>query len=490
MANQRHVGDGRVRFGDFEMDLDSFELWRDGVFIPLAPKPGQALALLVRGGGRLVRRQDLYEALWSSTGVELEQGLNAVVRQVRLVLEDDANAPRYVQTVPRRGYRLIPKVEPVEPVAAGRRSRLSRGGIIAAVGVLLITGWVGTRRRPAATVASAGAASTSAGFALSDSLRTLALSARHLVQRETPEDARRALPMLERVLAIHPTHPQTLVDHATGLLRVGRSAEAREQVATTLAVAPEYGPAWELEGTILIREWRLAAAREAFERAVRYNPEVARHHHSLAYALALEGRHDEARFAIREAERIDPVSPAVRGDAGLFAYWAGRHEDALRQCRFAQHLVEPPFELFPVRCLIESHAALAAFDSARASADAILSAAGLDEGARRSVHTSGHGLAGYRRWSAMPENVGWAYGTSTAFTRALAAVQTGDYEASLEALQRAFEGREPRLLQMLVAPQFDPVRPDPRFEAIRAALLDSVGPGAPSLQPPTNSSPQ
>jgi DNA-binding winged helix-turn-helix (wHTH) protein/TolB-like protein len=105
------VGD-RFRFGEFEFDADSQELRRaDGADVQrLAPQPAQLLHLLAVRGGGIVTRDEIRQRLWPETHVDFDASLHFCVRQVRAALGDSASEPRYIQNVPRRGYRLVPAV--------------------------------------------------------------------------------------------------------------------------------------------------------------------------------------------------------------------------------------------------------------------------------------------------------------------------------------------------------------------------------------------
>src|SRR5918994_111798 len=102
---------GRCRFGLFEFDFRTGELRREGQIIKLSPQPSRVLALLLARPGELVLREDLRKALWGEdTFVDFERGLNFCILQVRAALGDSAENPRFVQTVPRKGYRFIAPV--------------------------------------------------------------------------------------------------------------------------------------------------------------------------------------------------------------------------------------------------------------------------------------------------------------------------------------------------------------------------------------------
>jgi DNA-binding winged helix-turn-helix (wHTH) protein len=96
----------RWHFADFELDLDSGQLRRDGRTVPLQDKPFQLLACLVERAPHAVTRDDIRERLWGpDTFVEFDDSLNQAVRKVREALGDSAEAPQFVRTLPKRGYR-------------------------------------------------------------------------------------------------------------------------------------------------------------------------------------------------------------------------------------------------------------------------------------------------------------------------------------------------------------------------------------------------
>lgn len=106
----------RCRFGLFEFDQDLPELSRQGRVISLRPQALKLLGVLLAQAGELVSRDDLQRALWSDdTFVDFDQGLNHAVRELRAALGDTAESPRFVQTLPRRGYRFIAPVERMAP---------------------------------------------------------------------------------------------------------------------------------------------------------------------------------------------------------------------------------------------------------------------------------------------------------------------------------------------------------------------------------------
>ena len=102
---------GRCRFGLFEFDFRTSELRREGEIVKLSPQPARVLALLLEKPGEIVLRDELRTHLWGDeTFVDFERGLNFCILQVRTALGDSSENPRFVQTVPRKGYRFIAPV--------------------------------------------------------------------------------------------------------------------------------------------------------------------------------------------------------------------------------------------------------------------------------------------------------------------------------------------------------------------------------------------
>src|SRR5215469_2995642 len=101
-----------VRFGSFELDLRSGELRRHGIKIRLSDQPLQVLQLLLENPGQIVTREEIQHKLWSTdTFVDFEHSLNAAVKRLREALSDTADHPRFIETLPRHGYRFIARVD-------------------------------------------------------------------------------------------------------------------------------------------------------------------------------------------------------------------------------------------------------------------------------------------------------------------------------------------------------------------------------------------
>ena len=112
MAREEAKIQARVRFGSFELDLDAGELRNGATRLRVPAQSIRILATLLERPGDLVTRDQLHQQLWpSDTFVDFEHGLNAAVRRLRAALNDSAESPRFIETLPRRGYRFIGIVE-------------------------------------------------------------------------------------------------------------------------------------------------------------------------------------------------------------------------------------------------------------------------------------------------------------------------------------------------------------------------------------------
>src|ERR1700687_109991 len=106
-----------VRFAAFEFDLGTGELRKHGLRIKLNGQPVDVLTMLIEHAGEVVTREELQKRLWAAdTYVDFEHSLNAAIKRLRAALGDSADAPRFVETLARQGYRFIARVvtQPVE----------------------------------------------------------------------------------------------------------------------------------------------------------------------------------------------------------------------------------------------------------------------------------------------------------------------------------------------------------------------------------------
>lgn len=146
--------DRLFRFGDFTFNPESGELTDSGRATRLQPQVAALLTTLAERAGTVVTRTDLQARLWPDTTVEFDDGLNFCIRQLRVALGDDAAAPRFIETLPKRGYRFLPPVtaesgvnratgpapaQPQAPTPGGVRRR-SWSTVVAPITLLILAG--------------------------------------------------------------------------------------------------------------------------------------------------------------------------------------------------------------------------------------------------------------------------------------------------------------------------------------------------------------
>ncbi|MCI0488482.1 MAG: winged helix-turn-helix domain-containing protein, partial [Blastocatellia bacterium] len=90
--------------------MESGELIEAGQIVKLQAQPSKVLVFLVRRAGKLVTRAEIQQHVWGDNFVDFDQGLNFCIRQIRLALGDQAEAPQFIETIPRQGYRFIASV--------------------------------------------------------------------------------------------------------------------------------------------------------------------------------------------------------------------------------------------------------------------------------------------------------------------------------------------------------------------------------------------
>jgi DNA-binding winged helix-turn-helix (wHTH) protein len=102
----------KVRFGPFELDPQSDELFKLGQKLNLHGQPIEVLCILLQRPGQLVTREEICKRLWTQdTFVDFEHSLNTAIKKLRQTLDDDPDAPRYIETLPKKGYRFVAAVE-------------------------------------------------------------------------------------------------------------------------------------------------------------------------------------------------------------------------------------------------------------------------------------------------------------------------------------------------------------------------------------------
>lgn len=389
---------GKVRFADFEVDFRTGELRRRGILIPIQGKPLSVLAILVGRPGELVSREDLYKALWlGQTFVDYDKNLGVAVAKLREVLEDSSRQPRFIETIPRRGYRFVgtlqpdrdaapdregpqqaiaqpptrsdtptvsarvsqdaPSLEFTRDAAAGfdgvntRRRWLPRSmwaGAIAAAVVIFASLYFRSRAQGGNIVSPATALPQVNPEAQQDYLKAKEFSERWIV-----DDVKAALIFDDRAIAVEPTYAPAFSLRASLLERLGEMGvidseqachRARADALHAIDLDPHLASGYvSLADIQMNHDWDLAGAEATLAKARRIAPNNVSTLNALAALSRARGRLDESIALQRQAIAHEPLEGALYGSLAVRLFAAGKLDEALAAHRRALEL-DPQLE--------------------------------------------------------------------------------------------------------------------------------------------------
>ena len=466
-----------ARFGVFELDTDAGELRRQGRLVRLTGQPLKALELLVSRPGQIVTRDELRRHIWNdSRFVDFDRSLNFCIAVVRDALGDSARSPRFVETLPRRGYRFIgdvsrtqdnrrTEVEKTEEWKRAARSvfRLPSSVVrylplAAAIPLLIVQA---PSPNPAHTRTTAAP-------------EALAAFEQGVAERHDGKDGwrrsiyrfREATRLDPRFAEAHYALADTYLDLADSRTLPPEAALTQARDAAERAVALEdMAETRTILGSVrLLEDWDWAGARREFARSIALDPS---HDGSLvAYArfLSAAGEHTRAIEIVDRAEALSPSCDLVYWESALIRYRAHRGAEALAKARLSADLGPPggvDADLWRIRIqwltllihVDQREWALAAGDASTIGATRVDDA----DGVRAFV------LAAAKRAGGITDSSRRPVWTATLYAIA------GDDEAALTWLERAAGERDPDILFGLRNPAFDGLRPDERFHRIATA---------------------
>lgn len=453
--------------------------------VQVEPRVMDVLVLLAGRAGAVVSKEELVREVWEGRFVS-DDVVWRSIRELRRALGDAT----WIQTIPKRGYRLqVP--EPPEqrepslpPLPEGRPHLVPRRFLVGALllGFALIAVLVVSAATKHQEPEPAGPAAVRLAAATPDA-HDAVLRGRHFLSRGMPDDLRRSAGAFREALALDPGSAAAwagLADALHLLVLFGAVPPlegippAEEAARRALALNDMLAETHATLGTIRFRHhWDWTGAEAEMRRAVELDPGSAAAHHDLAWFLLAAGRFDEAVAEIRAAQALEPLSVRANADVGWVYYRARRPAEAIRQMERTLDM-EPRF--LPARHCLERalvhsgrleealrHAREAARQEGMPPAELAALPADPPAALRRIAKWRLEHL--YRRAS-----------TSYVSPYALAALHAdlGDRDEALAALERAREERDPMLVSVNVDPAFDAVRTDPRFREIVASV---GGPG-------------
>lgn len=483
--------DRRVfRFGKFEVDCLSCELRKNGIRLKLDEQPFRLLCELLARNGALASRDELRQALWpDGTYVDFDRSLTRAVNKLRLALSDDAANPRFIETVPRRGYRFIAPVTmtanseeekvPVTPeVENGSAAELSgaasegegrqrwrlRTVCALACAGLAIAGvaWY-FFRRPSPVTASA--------LVLDEGTQALYAKGRFLAAEGNRDAIERGIRILDKVIEKAPEYGPAYAALAEGwfglasvyLSPMETMPKARTAARKAISLDPASVDGHAVLGRVhVFYDWDWAGAEEQFQRALALNASSANALKGRACLRMMQGRSADAVRDIDAALKIDPRSLWLHFMAVAFRANARQYDSALRQARSSLEW-EPRFGM-----LRSFAAVISALNGNRSDALTELELGVQQQRVPTSIGfmALGNGLAGRKTQAeqALGELMELAKKRYVCpFEVACAYASLGRNDEAFAWLEKSIAERADCIIWLRAEPWLDSIRKDPRY---------------------------
>jgi len=459
------------------LDLHGRELRRSGFVVRLQPQSLRVLLCLLERPGEVVSRTDLRLALWGDrTFVSFDRSLNFCLSRLRTALGDDARSPRFIQTVPGRGYRFV---APVRRVRAPENAVATRD----------------ERKRPLnGSGRLAAAFALTAGLSMTSSLLPRRLEAPDSVAKALFSEARslcgtsgwrRSIGLYRAACAREPLFAAAHAGMADAYLRLGEQGTleageafpaARAAARRALAIEDRADAHLVLGRTSMAFEWDWTSAERELRQSLTLEPGSVTAWVSWARYLSVRGQHDEAVRAAQHAEALDPHADEAIEEAAWCYYRARRFDQAARQFRLVagRRPEEAHHRLFAIFRL--SGRDEEAFREARA----VMIRAGVDESQlrllqrldpRQAADAYLRGTVAFLRREASVDRV-------PPERLALLHAALGESSEAIGWLQAAVVERSPGLVTTLVDPALDSLRDDPAFVSLARHVGSTTALGA------------
>lgn len=422
------------RFGDFQLDCRVPELKKRGRRVRIPQQPIQILSVLIAAAGEVVTRADLRDAVWAhDTHVDFDRGINKAINRLRQALGDRSERPRFIETVPRRGYRFIAGVTQVSaPVRA-----------------------------------------------ISAEVRETLLKARHFRGKQTVEALARSVDYFRQTIERDPEYADAWGGLAETYVMLGifglkppHDAFPAARSAAERALALDESSAQALTVLADVRkffEWDWDGAERTYRSAIDIDPRVTRTHQEYAQLLAMLARHDEALAEIEAARQCDPVSPIINAFLSYILLEARQYDRAivagLKAVEFESTAPLPHF------LLGRAYAKVGEFPLA---IDALTEAVRIAGSVPRFEGSLGYACArAGRRAEAEAILDRFSRGplapVISPIERAMISLGLGDTEAALGGLENAYAARLPGAV-VAGDPFFSDLAQEPRYRALMAGL--------------------
>ena len=444
----------RYSFGEFRLDVSEWRVERhDGRACGALPeKAFQTLVYLVRNGGKLVPKEEFLSAIWPGTVVE-ENNLGKAIHAIRSFLGEHSGDPKYIQTVPKHGYRFVAEVTPLS-VGSGMN------GIPASPHTLPI-------HSPAFDLYLRGKVKASS---------------------ENREDTDAAIKVLEAAVAMDPklagAYAQLARAYNTLAFKFSSIADGKHYhenaeiaILKALALDPDLAEGHFARGLILwtnTKGFPHEQAIQSYKRSLTIDPNSDEAHHQLSTVYAHIGLLDEAHQSVRRALEINPNNTMARFRVGVYYAYQGKFDDALRVFKTIPRDVSP---MLVDRCIADVLVQIGSLSEADAMVEHYLENFPQDEGGSfasvKAVLLAKKGRAteadvAIERALRIGRGFGHFHHTAHNIASAHAAMKRPD--EAVKWLEHASDDGFPNLPYFEIDPNLNKVRRHPRFVKFVAKL--------------------
>ena len=440
-------------FDEYRLLAVERQLLRAGSAVTLAPKAFDVLLLLVRHNGQVLEKSTLMKELWPDTFVE-EANLNVHVSAIRKAIGESAQRPRYIATIPGRGYRFTADLQsevPRVPRSSSVKRRAPRFAIAFATAAVVLSGLLPLLYSRCAPHDRKEAVRS---VPRSTEAQRYYVMGRHHWNKRSTEGLRKAIALFQKAIDEDPQYAPAFVGLADAYSMLGDHTgpssgeygqQAHAAAMQALRIDDRLAEAHATLGYLRMRNWEWSGVEHELRRAIEIDPDYATAHQWYSIFLELQGRSDEAIAEALRAQELDPLSPIINESFGSRLYFARRYDRARRQ----------------LRRTIETQPS---FQAARET----LAMVDLQTG------RIGDALA------ASPSGYAFARSGQTAKARAALTdlqhqdpveaarvhLALGERALALQSLERAYAQHADHLVFIKVDPSWDGLRKEPRFEAL------------------------
>jgi DNA-binding winged helix-turn-helix (wHTH) protein/Flp pilus assembly protein TadD len=485
------VGPGKIyRFGSLRIDSGRRIVEQEGGLVSLAPKVVDTLIVLVENAGKVVDKETLFRAVWPGAFVA-ESSLTKNISLLRKTLDEVGCGSELIQTVSKRGYIFTGAVEEDAPLVTDASVNFSLPSaappardtkwIWMLVGVCLLLIAVLLARPVYRSPAPADSGMTQADREY--------LVGQHIWKKFERSEMEKALGRFQRAAQLDPKSALAQAGIADTyvfmtLLAIGNPLDnlTKARVAATRAVALDAKlgrPRVSLGFVRLLADFDANGSEQEYRRAIASEPRSAHAYYAYACLLAHMDRLSEARSAIRRARELDPVSPLIGVQAARIEYYDRRFHSAIALLR--EMLEREPSFSSAHYYMAMSLGELGRIQEARDH----LKQARIKPSVVRTDEVWLDARAGNRepaRQLLVERMKEVSSKSAKATVVLLPAVDAGDNDLALWALEEMAKTREIELVQIKVNPRLDPLRSDARFKALVERLWPANKPMMPRPQ--------